>query len=490
MSLLFENIAVLNEDFSVSRDRWVRVDGPAISYIGGGQAGAENRSAPEAPETLGAPNAVLGGQTACPGGLPKADETIDGRGLLLMPGFYNAHAHAPMSLMRGYGENMKLQDWLTRKIFPFEDKLTGDDVYYATMLAMAESFAHGIVSSSEQYFFCEDMLRAAAESGAKMNLSRGLSFFGEFLDADGFVPLAESRKLHAGSHGAFDGRMRVDIALHAEYTATQGLVDAVAGLLRETGAPIQVHVSETQSEHEACKERHGGLTPTAWLARGGAFDNGGIAAHCVWVTEEDADILREKGVMAACCPMSNLKLGGGVMNVPMLFGKGVGVAIGTDGTASNNSLNFFEELKLFALLSKERFGDPTLITPGQALYAATRAGALVQGREDCGFLKEGARADFLVIDLNSPSLNPVCDLASALVYAASSRDIRMTVVDGRIVFRSSGGNNGNGSQSQGIDRPAPGASFGDFPTMDLEKVIFEANRAKTRILGELGTALS
>ncbi|MDR3305856.1 MAG: amidohydrolase [Clostridiales Family XIII bacterium] len=439
--MLFQNAAVLDEDFSVVYDRFVWIDGPRIAYIGA------------APPVLG---------TGAAAGSDSFGEVIDGGGLLLMPGFYNAHTHSPMSLLRGYGENMQLSDWLENRIFPFEDRLTGGDVYWATLLSMAESFAHGIISSSDMYYHCEDILRAACESGAKMNISRGLSFFGEGFDLAAYGPYAESRKLYYENHGAAGGRIRVDMALHAEFTSTPGLVRAAAALSAETGAPVHVHVSETKKEHEECKARHGGLTPVAYLADGGIFEQGGLAAHCVWITEEDADILREKGVTAATCPVSNLKLASGVMNAPMLLCRGVNIAIGTDGQASNNSLNLFEEIKLFALLCKERYGDPTLITPAQALYAATRAGALCQGRTDCGVLKAGNRADILVLDSRSPSLNPVHDAAGNLVYAASSADIRMTIIDGRTVYRD-----------------------GAFPTVDMERILFETERSKSRILGEL-----
>ena len=439
--MLFRDISVLREDFTLAENMDVRTEGAFIAAI----------------TKTGAPGAAGAGPSGEGDG-----RVIDGRGKLLMPGFYNLHTHMPMNLMRGYGENMPLMDWLEKKIFPFEDRFTGDDCYNAALLGMAEGFAHGIVSSSDHYFFCEDIVRAAVESGGKLNASRGLSFFDEILDLAGFRPYQESKKLFQDFHDTHEGRIRVDIALHAEYTATPGLIEAVAGLSRETGAPLHVHVSETRGEHEECKARNGGRTPMRVIADSGAFDNGGVAAHCVWVEEGDADIMKEKGVTAASCPVSNMKLASGIARVPLLLEKGVSVALGTDGMASNNSLNFFEEIKLLALSAKARFGDPTLITPGEALFAATRAGALAQGRDDCGFVREGFRADMIVADLASPSLNPVHDIANALVYAASSRDILMTVVDGLAVYEG-----------------------GAFPTVDLERAAAAASQARARILGEL-----
>ena len=433
--MLFSNVSVLNPDFSISDGMYVETKGSMISYV----AKKPPKGCPVAPVS----------------------------NTLLMPAFYNAHTHSPMTLLRGYGENMQLKDWLEKKIFPFEDKMTGEDCYNATLLAMAESFSHGIVSSSDNYFFCEDIMRAVVESGAKMNISRGLSYFQDTLDKSSFTPLIESRKLYFDHHDTYDGRIRVDIALHAEYTATPALIEAVSELSHDAKAPVHVHVSETKSEHEECKVRNGGLTPTEVFNKACIWDFGGLAAHCVWVEEKDADILAEKGVTAVSCPVSNMKLAGGIARIPLLLEKGVNVALGTDGTASNNNLNFFEEIKLLAIGAKVHFGDPTLITAREALYAATQAGALAQGRKDCGRIEKGARADFIEIDLNSPSLNPVYDIADSLVYAVSSRDILMTVCDGKIVFKR-----------------GPGG-YDEYPTIDQERAIYNMTNSKNRILASL-----
>ena len=438
--MLFKNISVLKEDFSAAHGMDVRTEGAYIVSV---------------------KDTVPGDKV---GGAAQGDRVIDGSGKLLMPGFFNAHTHVPMTLLRGYGENMILQDWLEKKVFPFEEKLTGEDCYYAAMLAMAESFANGIVSSSDHYFYSEDIARAAIETGAKMNISRGLSFFDEILELSGFRPIHEARDLFYNYHDTHDGRIRVDIGLHSEYTATPDLMVAVADLLSETGAKIHVHVSETRSEHEESKERNGGKTPVQTLAERGIFCNGGLAAHCVWIEEEDADILFEKGVSVVSCPVSNLKLASGIARVPLLMEKGLNIALGTDGTASNNNLNFFESMKLFSLSAKVRFGDPTLVTPAQALYSATRAGALAQDRPDCGCVAEGFHADLVVIDLKSPAMNPVYEMANALVFAASNRDILMTVADGYVVYENGG-----------------------FPTIDIERAIYETDKAKTRILSELAS---
>ena len=442
MSLLFRNATVLNPDFSVSGGMDLRADGARIVQIC---------------ET-----------GAAPAGSAEPETVIDGAGLLLMPAFYNAHTHTPMTLMRGYGENMRLQEWLGERIFPFEDKITEEDVYYASLLAFAEGFMHGVVSMSDQYFHCEAIVRAAASCGAKLNVSRGLSFFDELKDLTGFTPFQESKKLYYDNNNKEDGRIRVELALHAEYTATPSLIEAVSGLVHETGAPLHVHVSETQKEHEECKERNSGKTPAQVFADGGVFDNGGLAAHCVWITEEDARVLKGKGVSVVSCPVSNMKLASGIMDAPMILRNGLNLALGTDGAASNNSFNFFEETKLFEIGAKVRAGDPTQISPEQALRAATRGGALAQGRADCGVLAEGMRADLIALDFTAPAFRPFYDPAAALVYTASSRDIVMTVADGTIVYRRT-----------------DGLAAKSLPTVDFDRISHEVGRSKARILNEL-----
>ncbi|MDR2295754.1 MAG: amidohydrolase [Clostridiales Family XIII bacterium] len=432
--MLFENITVLYEDGRAEEGRYVGIAGDRIAYVGA--------TAPA--EDFG--------------------EVYAGSGRLLMPAFYNAHAHSPMTLLRGYGENLKLQDWLTTRIFPFEDKLTGEAVYFGTLLAVAESLRFGIVSTTDMYYFCEDMLRAFAESGAKVNISRGITCFTDedLTDLTGF---REAKRLVEAYDGTADGRVKAELSLHAEYTSNPKIAAQLAEYANATGAGMHVHISETKAEHEACMARHGGKTPVAYLASLGFFETRTTAAHCVHVTEADMDILAQKGVTVASCPVSNMKLSSGVCDVPRLLEKGVNVAIGTDGAASNNSLNFIEEMKFFALANKLMRGDPTLVSPACALTAATASGARSQGRPDCGAIRVGAKADLIVLDLSVPNMHPVHALANNVVYAASGGDLCLTMADGRVLYRD-----------------------GCYKTIDIERTLFEADRATERILGALNPA--
>ena len=428
--MLFRNISLLDENFSLCQDMYLATKDDSIVYVGKTK-----------------PSGDFGRE-------------YDGKNRLLTPGFYNAHAHSPMALMRGYGENLALQDWLNTRIFPFEDKLSGNAVYWATMLCMAESIRFGIVSSSDMYYFTEDMVRAVLDSGAKNNISRAIS--NPFGTPVSKLPSIREMRESVRFNGLGNGRVKIDASLHAEYTSDEATARAVADFAAEENLNMHVHVSETKLEHEECKERRGGRTPVRYLNDCGIFDTPSIAAHCVWIEGEDYDILKEKGVTVATNPVSNLKLASGICDVSALLKKGINVAIGTDSVASNNSLSFLEEIKTMALVAKVKHMDPTLITPLQALYAATRGGALAQGRDDCGVLKEGMKADLLAFRTDTPEMNPVHDMMNNMVYSASDGDIAMTMIDGEVLYED-----------------------GEFTKLDTERICFEAGKATEGILKEL-----
>ena len=429
--LLFKNIGLIDENFEYRENMYVGTNCHRIVYI--------DSKPPEDEEAF--------------------FETYDGKGKLLMPGFYNAHGHSPMSLLRGYGENLPLDRWLNEKIFPFEDKLYGDAVYWATLLSMAESVRFGIVSTSDMYYFIDDMVKAVATAGTKTNISRSVSSFGE--------PVAESYRLKEMIesirmyYGFEDGRILVDACAHSEYTNVYDMLVAIADAAKKYDVRTHIHLSETESEHKGCIEKYG-KTPAELFLEAGMFDQPCTAAHCVWVTESDLDIFKEKGVTVASNPASNMKLSSGMANVPRMYEKGINVAIGTDSVSSNNSLNFFEEMKLFALTGKVKTMDPAVMSPKQVLYSATRAGALAQGREDCGLVKEGFKADLIVVDVSGPNMYPNHDMANALIYSADGKDVCLTMCDGRVLYRD-----------------------GEYTTIDLEKTCFEAEQAKQTILKKL-----
>jgi len=406
--MLFENIAIINEDFEYKDGFWVGVVGESITYL------ANTPPCPEKKEQFG--------------------EAYDGAGKLLAPGFYNAHSHAPMTLLRGFAESLPLQNWLNDKVFPFEALITPDETYWATQLACAEMARYGVVSMTDMYYHSPERIRALCENGMKINCCEGLIAFEEKPYSQ-YPQFSLQKSLIADYHNAEKGRIKIDYNIHAEYTSNQLVVEGVAQAAKDDGLRIHLHASETKLEHEQCKERHQGLTPIQYFEKLGVFENPTVAAHCVWVDDNDRDILLNRKVFVACNPASNMKLGSGFAPIPQMLQQGISVALGTDGMASNNNHDMLQDLYLMCLVYKGRELDPTVVTPQQGLRAATRTGALSQGRSDCGHIALGAKADLCVFDTSSlswcPPTNPIYNLA----FAGHGSDVCLTMVDGRTVYK-------------------------------------------------------
>ena len=380
-----------------------------------------------------------------------ADEIIDGKGNLLIPAFYNTHCHAAMTLFRGYGEDLPLDRWLNEKIFPAEDKLTSKSVNIATKLAIAEMLANGIASFSDMYMFMDEVANAVLETGIKANISRSIVSFSESDNIASDSRFLESVMLVKDFDGAANGKLKVDMSLHAEYTNTEQMARFIAEYTRENDLGMQVHISETEKEHRECKERRGGRTPVEFFADCGLFDARTTAAHCVYLTDNDMDIIREKKVSVAHNPVSNLKLGSGVMPLRKMLDKGINVTFGTDGVASNNNLDVLKEMQYAALLGKGISRQPESVRARELFSLATRNGAIAQGRYDCGAIKIGYKADAALIDLDSVNNIPSYDYYTTLAYSAKSSDLLMTMVDGEILYKD-----------------------GEYKTIDIEKLKFEA----------------
>lgn len=380
-------------------------------------------------------------------------KVIDGGGNMLTAGFYNAHGHSAMTALRGYADDLPLQKWLFEKIFPAEDKLTSEVVYNASMLAIAEMIAGGTVSFSDMYFFMDETARAVIESGIKANLCRGYTS-DESTDMKTDIRFAESRELVKKFNGFDDGRIVVDMCIHGEYTNAERPVRVIAEYAKEYGLGIQLHASETESEHNACVERRG-MTPIAWFEKLGVLDVPVSAAHCVWVTSDDITIMKNHGTTAVHNPNSNLKLGSGIMPLKEMLDAGINVCLGTDGAASNNRLDMFREMQTAAILHKGAGHCPDLVSAKQMFEIATYNGAKAQGRADCGCIGVGQRADLLLINCHSVNNLPMYDGYSMLAYSAQSSDVLMTMVDGKILYEN-----------------------GEYKTIDIEKIKAEALKLK------------
>lgn len=423
MDYLFQNATVLTmcDERPVLQNGFVGVAGGKVVYVG--------ETAPEDP----------------------AMRTIDCRGKFLLPGLVNAHAHTAMCLMRGYADDYTLQTWLYEKVFPVEARLDERAILAGARLGFAEMLRTGTTSASDMYFREPAVAALALECGMRVSLSNAVLAFDEATyDPEKDRAIQETRALIRDFHGAGNGRIRADAAIHAEYTSYPAVWRYVTDIARKNGLVLQVHVSETKKEHEECLARRG-VTPTRALYDAGVFEAKVLAAHGVWLSDEDMDIFAEAGASVAHCPVSNLKLGSGIARLADMKRHGMNVALGTDGCCSNNTHDLFEEVKLAALLQKGVSGDPTCVTAYESLKMATVGGAKAQGREnEIGRIAEGFDADMILIDADSPILRPVYDPISTTVYSATGRDVCLTMVQGRILYEN-----------------------GQFTTIDVEQAMHE-----------------
>lgn len=389
-------------------------------------------------------------------------QEIDCGGNVLMPGLVNAHTHIPMTLMRGYGGGCDLHTWLNDWIFPAEAKLDGRAVRAGAGLALAELIASGVTTIADMYMHTTHIAQAVLEAGISANLSCGGVYFGAPGDfgPDTCKDCENQRILTEEFHGAGNGQILVDASVHGEYTSNVPLWQWMADYAQRKGLGMHVHVSETQSEHEACKGRWG-LTPFAILDRYGVWDTRAIAAHCVWTTEEDWAAMAEKGVTCVHNPVSNLKLGSGVAWIPAMKAAGVNVALGTDGVSSNNNQDMFEEMKFAAVLHNGVTHNPLALLPRDVLAMATREGAKALGRQT-GRIAPGYVADLILVDFTRPHLTPCHSVMDNLVYAAHGSDVVMNMARGKIIYKD-----------------------GTFLTLDLEKIQAEVKSyALPRLFGD------
>ena len=432
--MLFANIDILDENLEHRKNCFVGTEGSAITYVGATE----------------------------PADAARFGERYDGRGKLLMSAFYNTHAHTPMTLLRGYAENLPLQQWLNDMIWPFEAKMSTEKGhhYWGCMLSQAEMLRYGVVGYTDMYFATVDRCEAAISAGMKANHSDGGTMCFVETDYDS-LPVAEvNRQLFANYHGAADGRIRIDMCVHGEYTTPKGMIERCVAEAKANGAALHLHMSETKAEHEECKQRHDGMTPAQWLDSLGAFDVPVTAAHCVWVEPGDIALMARKGVNVSLNPASNMKLASGFSPVTALLDAGVNCSIGTDGMASNNTHNILQSAYLLACAQKGAALDPAIITPRQVLQMLTANGARAQGRPDCGVLAEGYRADLVAFDIDTPWMCPVYDMRTNLLYSANGADVVLTMCDGKVLYRD-----------------------GAYLTIDIERTKFEVVRCVGEILG-------
>ncbi len=351
----------------------------------------------------------------------KWDDQIDIKGNLLMPGFKDAHTHSGMTCLRSMADDLPLDRWLNEQIFPREAKLSPEDIYHCTKLAVLEYLSSGITAAFDMYLTPESVDEAMAESGFRCVQ----------VGATTDLQKQEDRfnKLNSGS--SLTGYM---FGYHAEYTFSEDVLKGLSELSHKYKAPVYGHNSETVFEVEGCKERHG-CTPTEYADSLGLFDFGGGGYHCVYLTENDRKIFKDKNLYIVLNPGSNTKLASGMADTGNYLKDGLNLALGTDGPASNNCLDMFREMFLATGLSKLKYQDASAVDADSVLYMATVAGAHAMGLNDCDTLEAGKRADIIEIDLNTPNMQPVNNITKNIVYSGSKSNVKMTMIDGVIRYR-------------------------------------------------------
>jgi 5-methylthioadenosine/S-adenosylhomocysteine deaminase len=389
------------------------------------------------------------------------EETIDARNHVALPGFFNAHTHAAMTLQRGWAEDLPIDRWFNERIWVAESALTEQDVYWGAALAACEMIRGGTVAFADHYFWMPQVQRAVAESGMKALL--GWCVFGSDFAAEmGPTTLELTEDFVAEFQDSANGRVKTILAPHSPYIGSERFLERAAGVAKKLGVGCHIHVSETRQQFENSFIQHG-KTPVAYLNGLGLFDNPSIAAHAIYLDDADIGILCEKRVTVAQCPKTHMKLAMGTTRVPDLMDAGVNVALGTDGAPSNNDLDMLEVTRLATLVQKHDRHDATILPSMQALRLATQNGARAMGFTNSGVLKEGADADLILLDFDKPHLVPRHDLAANVVHSARAGDVAYVIVDGKILLRR-----------------------GELTTLDEEKIMREAEgRALKMIRGDL-----
>ena len=353
------------------------------------------------------------------------DRIIECQKNLLMPGFKNAHTHSAMVFLRGKADDVSLQDWLFKIVFPREEKLTPSDIYYLNKVAYLEYVSSGITAVFDHYFFPLEAAKAAEEFGMRTLL------------LGTHDPLKTSvedlKKYYHHFNNLKDSLVTYTIGFHAEYTTDDALLKGTIQAIHELNCPFYTHIAETEHEVKECIEKRG-KSPAKFMYDVGLFKYGGGGFHCVYLNDEEISIFKENNLSIISCPASNLKLASGIAPLSKYLKEGINVALGTDGPASNNSLDMFKEMYLAATLQKAVNKDASAMPAFEVLKMATVNGAKVMGLKDADFLAVNKLADIIMIDLSKPNMQPINNIVTNLVYAGSKDNVKLTMINGKILY--------------------------------------------------------
>ncbi|MCK5129579.1 MAG: amidohydrolase [Clostridiales bacterium] len=393
-------IITVDQTFAIYKNGMVIIDDDVISYVGEINQAIIDQSA--------------------------VDEVIDAEGNIIMPGLVNAHTHLPMTLFSGYGSGLPLKEWLEDKIWPAESKLTPNDIYIGTKMGIMQMLLSGTTCFLDMYYFIDDMARAIDEMGIRAVLSRAV------MDIGGFdYRLKES----IDSIKKYEEHKMIDIMVgpHAVYTNSKEGLQQILEVAKKYNKSMHVHVSETEDEVKNCNNEHG-MTPVEYFDELGLFDVPFVAAHCVHVTDNDIKIMANKKVNAVHCPTSNMKLASGIAPIQQMIDAGINVALGTDGSSSNNNVDMFEEMHVAALIGKMKNGDPTALNAKTVIQMATINGAKALGvDEKVGSIEKGKHADLIMMDMKSPFSQPDREFLDHIVYSMGRGQVKMTMIAGKVL---------------------------------------------------------
>ncbi len=371
---------------------------------------------------------------------------IDGKGYCVLPGMVNCHTHMAMTLLRGYGEGLPLMRWLNEKVWPMEAKFKEEHIVAGSKLAMVEMLRSGTTTFSDMYFYQDAVEGCAQEYGMRAVL--GYPIMGEGWESLLNSYLGSVKRINSGA----SAMSRAMLAPHSPYTLTKDALKGIAAAAKELGCGIHIHVSETEDEQGIVKQNYG-MTPTELLLEAGVFDVKTMAAHCVYLSDGDMEIMKRRNVSPVYNPVSNMKLASGAARVADMLGRGIGVCLGTDGASSNNCLNMFGEMKAGALLQKLTGRDTTALSGREMLEIAAPNGAAALGFENLGRIKPGYLADLIMVNLNKPTMVPVHDIHTNLVFSANGSEVEYVMINGRLV----------------MDK-------GEFTEIDEERAVYEASK--------------
>lgn len=360
----------------------------------------------------------------------KASEVIDGNFLLMTPGFVNGHTHLGMSYFRNYADDLKLMDWLENEIWPIENKLSADDIYWSSLLSICENIKSGVTNFCDMYYEMDRVGDATIISGIRGTLTRGLTDN----DGKGKEKLKSVRELYNNYHNKANGRIKVVPAPHAIYTCSENFLREISDLSKDLDGIINIHLSETKGEVENSLKEHG-MTPISYVNSLGLLDNHVIAAHCVHITDEEIALIKDKKFYPIYNPTSNLKLASGFTPVEKLLKNNIIMGIGTDGDSSNNSQNLLQDMHIGAIVNKAREMDEQAVKAIEILKMATINGQRALGISKAGLIKEDYLADLTIFSLKSSNFTPKNNLINALVYSATAEDVRDVLCDGKFVMR-------------------------------------------------------